>query len=184
MDISSNYRKFEQTFQSTRQPLIVILIILLVLSLTTTKELLAETDAGQGANLASNKAAVLKFVEEVVTNRKIDLIDGLAQPDVLLQLQSNWYSPVSGTSQVIGKENFKKHYEAFFALWDKKAEWFKVKIEDVIAEGDTVAMRANRVYMDRKSKKVVARSGMSFFKLKEGKIAAMYLIVADPKLTK
>lgn len=120
----------------------------------------------------------------MVNNKKIDAIDGSVQSDVLLQLQSNWHSLVSGTNQIIGKDILKKHYEAFHSLWDKKAEWFKAKVEDVIAEGDTVATGVDRVYMDRKSKKVVTRTGMGFFKLKEGKIAAMYLLVADPKLTK
>ncbi len=158
-----------------------MMIVLLILSLATAKELLA-TEVEQGAKLADNKAVVLKFAEEVVNNRKIAAIGDLFQPDVLLQLQSNWHSPVSGTSQVLGKDNLKKHYEAFFAIWDKKAEWFKTTIEEVIAEGDTVALRAARVYKDRKSKEVVNRTAMVFYNLKDGKIAAMHPLVADPKL--
>jgi ketosteroid isomerase-like protein len=156
-----------------------MLIVLLILSLGSAKELLA-TEVEQSAKLAANKAIVVKFAEEVLNNRKIDVIDELVQPDVILHLQSNWRSPISGTSQVVGKDNLKKHYEAFFAIWDKKAEWFKTTIEEVIAEGDTVAVRAARVYKDRKSGAVVNRTAMVFYKLKDGKIGAMYLLVAGP----
>ncbi len=183
MDSSSIRRMFGRTCQHGRLVPFAILIVLLVLSFSTAKDLLAETDVDQGAKLASNKPVVMKFIDEVVNNKNIDAIDGLVQPDVLLQLQSNWHSPISGTSQVVGKDNWKKHYEAFFAVWDKKAEWFKTKVEEVVAEGDTVAVRAARVYKDRKSKEVVNRTAMVFYKFKEGKIAAMYLLVADPKLT-
>ena len=171
-------RRFGQTHQPTMLAF-AMLIVLVVLSSLTAKELLAETDVEQ-AKVTANKAVVLKFVEEVVTNRKIDATDALVQPDVLLQLQSNWHSPVSGTREVRGIDNLKKHYEAFYSIWDKKAEWLKIKVEEVIGEGDTVAMRADRVYMDRKSKKVVNRTGMVFYHLKDGKIAAMYLLQADP----
>ena len=172
-------KRFGQTHQPTML-VFAMLIVLVVLSLPTAKELLAATASEQSANLSNNKAVVLKFVEEVVTNRNIDAMDALVQPDVLLQLQSNWHSPVSGTREVRGIDNLKKHYEAFYSIWDKKAEWLKIKVEEMIAEGDTVAMRADRVYMDRKSKKVVNRTGMVFYHLKDGKIAAMYLLQADP----
>ncbi len=180
MDMVSICGRSEQTCQPTRLPPIAILIVLLVLSVVTATELFAGTTSEQAANLSSNKAVVLKFVEEVLNNKKIDAIDDLVQPDVLLQLQSNWHSPISGTNQVLGKDNFKKHYEAFFAIWDKKAEWFKIKVHEVVAEGDTVAVRADRIYMDRKSKNVVNRTVMVFYKLKHGKIAAQYILVAGP----
>jgi ketosteroid isomerase-like protein len=179
MDLTTTCRKFERSWHYPQLLPFAMLIVLLILSFGTAKELLA-TEAEQGAKLAANKAVALKFAEEVLNKRKIDVIDELVQPDVILQLQSNWHSPVSGTNQVVGKDNFKKHYEAFFAVWDKKAEWFKVKEEEVVAEGDNVAVRSARVYMDRKSKEVVNRTAMVFYKFKEGKIAAMYLLVAGP----
>ncbi len=172
-------RRSRQTWRPTRLPF-AMLIVLLVLSFTAAKELLAETDA----KLAANKAVVHKFYEEVINNGKFDALDDLVQPDVLLQLQSDWVSPVTGTSKVIGKDNLKKHYEAFHSIWAKKAEWFKVNFkpeDDMIAEGDTVAVRYDRTYLDRKSKKVVNRTAMCFYKIKEGKIAAMYLLSAGPK---
>jgi len=179
MDASSICRRSGQACGSMMLPF-AVLMVLLVLSLPTAKELLAATAVEQSANVSSNKVVVLKFIEEVVTNRKIDVIEAFVQPDVLLQLQSNWHSPVSGTREVRGIDNLKKHYQAFYSIWDKKAEWLKIKVEEVIGEGDTVAVRADRVYMDRKSKKVVNRTGMVFYKLKDGKIAAMYLLQADP----
>ncbi len=175
-------RRPRHTWQPTRLPF-AMLIVLLVLSFTTAKELLAETDVDQ-AKLAANKAVVHKFYEEVINNGKIDALDDLVQPDVLLQLQSDWVSPVTGTNRVTGKDNLKKHYEAFHSIWAKKAEWFKVNFkpeDDMIAEGDTVAVRYDRTYLDRKSKKVVNRTAMCFYKIKEGKIAAMYLLSAGPK---
>ncbi len=180
MDMGSTCRRSDQTRRPTRLLPIAMLLVLLVLSVVKATELFAGTSSEQAANLASNSAVVLKFVEEVLNNKKIDAIDALVQPDVMLQLQSNWHSPVSGTSQVLGKDNLKKHYEAFFAIWDKKAEWFKVKVHEVVAEGDTVAVRADRIYMDRKAKKVVNRTAMVFYKLKQGKIAAQYVLVAGP----
>jgi ketosteroid isomerase-like protein len=176
----SIFRRFEQASCPCSWALrFAMLIVLLVLSLPAAHVLLA-ADVEKAANLSSNKEVALKFSEEVLNKRKIQAIDDLVQPDAILQLQSNWHSPISGTNQVIGKDNWKKHYEAFFAVWDKKAEWFKTKVEEVVAEGDTVAVRAERVYMDRKSKAVVNRTAMVFYKFKEGKIAAMYLLVAGP----
>jgi hypothetical protein len=175
-------RRCRQTWKPARLPF-AMSIVLLVVSFTTATELFAETNAEQ-ANLASNKALVYKFYEQVISNGKIDALDNLVQPDVLLQLQSDWVSPVSGTNQVIGKDNLKKHYEAFHSIWAKKAEWFKVNFkpeDDMIAEGDTVAVRYDRTYLDRKSKKVVNRTAMCFYKIKKGKIAAMYLLSAGPK---
>ncbi len=175
-------RGSRQTWQPTRLPF-AVLVMLLVLSFVTAKELLAQTDVEQ-AKLAANKAVVHKFYEEVINNGKIDALDDLVQPDVLLQLQSDWVSPVTGTNQVIGKDNLKKHYEAFHSIWAKKAEWFKVNFkpeDDMIAEGDTVAVRYNRTYLDRKSKEVVNRTATCFYKIKDGKIAAMYLLSAGPK---
>ncbi len=159
---------------------LVIVILLQALSLTTANVLLAQSPDEQAAKLSSNKAVALKFAEEVLNNRKIEAIDDLVQPDVVLQLQSNWHSPISGTSQVLGKDNFKKHYEAFFAIWDKKAEWFKTKVEEMVAEGDAVALRAERIYLDRKTKQVVNRTATVFYKFKQGKIAALYILVAGP----
>jgi ketosteroid isomerase-like protein len=179
MDRSSIRRIFGQACRDSRLLPFATVIMILVLSLPTANGLWA-ADVEQAANLSGNKAVALKFAEEVLNNRKIEAIDDLIQSDAILQLQSNWHSPVSGTSQVVGKDNWKKHYEAFFAIWDKKAEWFKTTIEEVIAEGDTVALRAARVYKDRKSKEVVNRTAMVFYKLKDGKIAAMYLLVAGP----
>jgi ketosteroid isomerase-like protein len=171
-----------QTWHPTRLPF-AILVVLLILSFTPAKELLAETNVEQ-AKLAANKEVVHKFYEQVINNGKIDALDDLVQPDVMLQLQSDWVSPVTGTNQVTGKDNLKKHYEAFHSIWAKKAEWFKVNFkpgDDMIAEGDTVAVRYDRTYLDRKSKKVVNRTAMCFYKVKEGKITAMYLLSAGPK---
>ena len=182
MDISSICTRSAQTSLPARLLPIAMAIVLLALSFSTATELLAETNAGQ-AKLDRNKAVVLKFEKEVFYNGNIDAIDDMVQPDALLQLQSNWVSPVTGTNQVIGTDNWKKHFKAFHSIWAKKAEWFKTKNEDVIAEGDTVALRGERVYLDRKSKKVVTRTGMAFIKIKDGKIAALYYLVAAPKLT-
>lgn len=181
MDAPLICRRSRQKCQTIRLPF--AMIVLLFLSFATVTELLAETDVEQG-KLAANKALVYKFYEQVISNGKIDALDNLVQPDVLLQLQSDWVSPVTGTNQVLGKDNLKKHYEAFHSIWAKKAEWFKVNFkpeDDMIAEGDTVAVRYDRTYLDRKSKKVVNRTAMCFYKIKDGKIAAMYLLSAGPK---
>ena len=175
-------RRSRQTWKTTGLPF-AISIVLVLLSFITATELLAQTNVEQG-KLAANKALVHKFYEEVINNGKIDALDDLVQPDVLLQLQSDWISPVTGTNKVIGTENLKKHYEAFHSIWAKKAEWFKVNFkpeDDMIAEGDTVAVRYHRTYLDRKSKKVVNRTATCFYKIKDGKIAAMYLLSAGPK---
>ncbi len=176
----SIYRRAGQKLRHASLLPLVMVIVLQVLSLSTANVLSAQTPVEQGTNLSSNKAVALKFAEEVLNNRKIEAIDDLVQPDVVLQLQSNWHSPISGTSQVLGKDNFKKHYEAFFAIWDKKAEWFKTKVEEVVAEGDAVALRAERIYLDRKTKQVVNRTATVFYKFKQGKISAMYILVAGP----
>lgn len=179
MVASSCCRRSGQACRPNRQ-IFALLIALLVLSLAAATEIPAALAAEQGSKAASNKAIVLKYLEEVTQNWKMDAIDACCQPDVLLQLQSNWHSPVSGTNQVRGNDNLKKHQEMVHSIWEKKAEWLKNSIEDVIAEGDTVAGRGSRVYKDRESKEVLTRTAMMFFKLKEGKIAEMYQLIAGP----
>lgn len=166
-----------QTGQNNRRAPVALFVIAVLLSCVVC--------AGVSPAMAGEETAkeiVLKWIgtmygkknvehDALSTGRVVDAVEKYAHPDILIQLQTGWHSPVSGTREVRGKENVKKHYEAVKSLWQQKAEWFKVRIDEMIAEGDTVAVRRVRTYKDRKLKEVVTRTVTVFYKVKEGRSA-------------
>ncbi len=175
-----------QTGQNNRRSQVAVCVIAVLLSCVVC--------SGVGVAMAGEETAreiVLKWIGAMYgkksaengalsTGNVVDAVEKYAHPDILIQLQTGWQSPVSGTREVRGKENVKKHYEAVKRLWQQKAEWFKVRVDEMIAEGDTVAVRGARTYKDRKSNDVMTRTVTVFYKVKDGKISAIRLLVAGP----
>ena len=109
------------------------------------------TMAGEGVSQGEkSKEIVLKWLEVAYKKKNaVGAIDKYAHPDILIKLQSYWKSPVSGTGEVRGKDDLKKHFEAVKHVLREKAEWYKIAVDEVIAEGDTVAVRGSGIYKDR-----------------------------------
>jgi steroid delta-isomerase-like uncharacterized protein len=76
-----------------------------------------------------NKAIVRRYVEEAINQRNMDLLDELFAPEFVD------HTAVPG--QAPGVEGLKQ----FFAMMDAGFPDFRAVIEDVIAEGDKVAVR-------------------------------------------
>lgn len=79
-------------------------------------------------SVEANKEIAQRFPEEVATAGNVDLIDELCAEDVVD------YSP---TWEVHGRDALKEHLNGFLEAFGD----FSATVEDVVAEGDTVAMR-------------------------------------------
>lgn len=77
---------------------------------------------------AENKRIVRRYPEEVATQGKIDVIDESCTEDVVDR------SPLG---EVVGREELKAQIEYLRSAFGD----FSATVEDIIAEGDTVAMR-------------------------------------------
>jgi predicted ester cyclase len=75
-----------------------------------------------------NKQIARRFPEEVATEGDIDLIDDLCTADVVD------HNPLRETR---GREELKRHIESIRAAFGD----FSATVEDIVGEGDTVAMR-------------------------------------------
>ena len=80
------------------------------------------------AHTAEIKRVARRFPEEVATERDLDLIDEICAEDVVD------HSPLGETS---GREELKEQIESLRTAFED----FSATVEDIVAEGDTVAMR-------------------------------------------
>jgi predicted ester cyclase len=88
---------------------------------------------GQNNNLEFNKSLVRRFLEEAVSTANLDLFDEICGPDYV------WHGEAGPTekNEVRGLDNFKEAVAEF----TKALPDLKVEIQDMIAEGDKVAVR-------------------------------------------
>ena len=80
------------------------------------------------ANTAENKRVARRFPEEVATERDLDLVDEICAEDVID------HSPLGETKS---SEQLKEQIEYLHTAFED----FSATVEDIVAEGDTVAMR-------------------------------------------
>ncbi len=86
-----------------------------------------------GAQEEHNKELVRSWHEDMLDVEKYGRMDEVFHEDVVVTLSPGRISAVSGTNQVSGLENLKKHH----AIHSKKYD-FDFDIRQMIAEGDTV----------------------------------------------
>lgn len=121
------------------------------------------------APLAENKELARRIPEEVATEGDIDLLDDICTPDVVD------HSPLG---EVSGREELK----AQIAGIRESFEGFSATVEDVVAEGDTVAMRVTLrgehvgEFMGVEATgKAVTIDNMVFTRIEDGKIAERWV---------
>ena len=103
---------------------------------------------------AKNKAVVRRFVKEVLSRGKVDLVDELLAP--------NYVNPSMG---VKNRDGFKGVVSGLKAAMPKR----DFKIEDLVAEGNSVVFRGTMVATLPSGKKVTARV-ITYYRLAKGKI--------------
>jgi steroid delta-isomerase-like uncharacterized protein len=118
----------------------------------------------EGAMAAEdNKAAVLRFYEEVINGTDLDAIDELLTPD--------------GVDHTFGSQSAEEAKQFFGMLYQAFPD-LRVEVNDVIAEGDLVAARVT--YSGTHEGEFVGipgtgrqtqTSGVDFFRMQDGKQA-------------
>ncbi|HMR98504.1 MAG TPA: ester cyclase [Anaerolineales bacterium] len=110
-----------------------------------------------------NKAAIRRFYEELVNERKIELADEMI-----------WQDVDDHAARVAGLENFKKLYAVMLRIFPD----IQARIEDLIAEEDKVVARVEFTATQAGSfrgfppaNRCVTFSGMDIFRFQGGKIA-------------
>jgi len=110
-----------------------------------------------------NKAAIRRFYEELVNERKIELADELILDDV-----------DDHAARGSGLENFKKLYSVMLRIFPD----IQARIEDLIAEDDKVVARVEFTATQAGSfrgfepaNRCVTFSGVDIFRFQDGKIA-------------
>ena len=116
---------------------------------------------------AENKALVRRWFEEVWNKGRADAIDEMFAADGIA------YGLVEAGVDVRSPVAFKPFFEKLRGAFPE----FELTIEDIIAEGDTVAARWNAKMMHRgdqlgmpASGRPVAVTGMSFVRVRDGQI--------------
>ena len=120
----------------------------------------------------ANKALVRRYVEEVGTQFKLDVVDEIFAPDFVNHI------PIPGGDQV-GSEKVKEFITGLFSGTPNR----QVTLEDMIAEGDRVVARVtirgtrkgdwNGIPADGKSTEMAE---MMIFRIADGKLAARWNI--------
>ena len=120
---------------------------------------------------ADNKAIVLRLIEEVMSNGNLAVADELIDPDFVLHLPGS-QGPLRGT------EGPKRAAESFRAGFPD----FRMSVEDVICEGDKVAVRVkqqgthNGIFQGiHPTGKQVNVAATAIFRVVEGKIVEEWL---------
>ena len=110
-----------------------------------------------------NKAAIRRFYEELVNERKLDLADEMILDNV-----------DDHAARGAGLENFKKLYAVMLRIFPD----IQAKIEDLIAEGDKVVARVEFTATQSGSfrgfppvNRCVTFTGVDIFRFQGGKIA-------------
>jgi len=149
--------------QMRRSLIILILLVALILGACQ----LAPTSG----TVEQNKALARRVLEEAANQHKLELIDELLAPDYVLHDPAN--------PMIQNRETFKQflggHYAAFPDI-----QW---TIEDVVAEGDKVAIRWTLTGTHKgellgipPTGKHVTMSGISIYRIAEGKIAEEWAV--------
>lgn len=127
-------------------------------------------------SLAENKETVRRYYEEALNESRIDLLDDLIANDVVNHdpLSDETLTP----AEARGFEGFRRHVELFH-------EGFRdgsVTIDDIIAEGDTVAARFTvegihdgRLGGIEPTGNRVSLTSMVFYRVEDGKIVERWL---------
>lgn len=110
----------------------------------------------------SNKAVVSRFFEEVFNKRNISLVDELVSP--------NFYNH-NASIQVRGIEGIKRGMQAQFEAFPD----IHTVIEDLIAEGDKVVVRARDRFTQQRDGKAVELTWIEIIRLEDGKLAEAWV---------
>lgn len=153
-----------------------LMVVPLVLSLLCIAGINVVIAGGHDADAEKNKKIVMQWIEEVVKKGNLDHHDANAHDDIKINLAHNWESPVNASNKLQGKDEVKKHFQAAQANWEKKAEDTGLEIDEIIAEGNTVAVRGHRFFKDLKTNTKVKLTGMGFYKIKDGKVAEIHVV--------
>lgn len=125
---------------------------------------------------AENKELVRRYYEEAFNEERFDLLDELIAPDVVN------HDPLSDETltpeEARGFEGFRRHVEAAYEGFPDA----HVTIEDLIAEGDRVAVRftfegthEGRFGGIESTGKRVSGTNMGFYRIEDGKIVERWL---------
>jgi predicted ester cyclase len=117
---------------------------------------------------ADNKAIVLRLIEEVMSNGHLAVADELVDPNFVLHLPGS-QEPLRGT------EGLKRVAESLRAGFPD----LRMSVEDVICEGDKVAVRVKQegthtVFIRPTGRKVNV-AAIAIFRIVEGKIVEEWL---------
>jgi predicted SnoaL-like aldol condensation-catalyzing enzyme len=110
----------------------------------------------------SNKAIVCRFFEEVFNRRNISLVDELVLPTFINH---------NASIQVRGVEGVKRGIMAQFALFPD----IHTTIEDIIAEGDKVVVRARDLFTRPSDGKPIELTWIEILRLEDGKLAEAWV---------
>lgn len=91
--------------------------------------------AADSPQVAKNKQSARIWYEEAIVKKNSKSLDGILAKGVVVEFAPSYSSPVSKSSTVSGADQVKKHVEAA-----TKAATFSGAIDDIIAEGNKVAI--------------------------------------------
>jgi predicted SnoaL-like aldol condensation-catalyzing enzyme len=108
-------------------------------------------------SVEENKAVVRRWNEEAISGQHLELFDELPHPDYANRsgTESPWATGIQGLDQA----------KSSFGEMLRTTPTFKAVIEDIIAEGDKVAIRMT-FYEEGKP----IANAMTFYRLSDGKI--------------
>ena len=117
-----------------------------------------------------NKAVVRSIVEQIINRKKLDMVD---------ELFSNEYRPHPSHRECPGgtqhaKRNFSRMHETYPDL--------RAVIEEMVAEGDSVAVRLTLSGTHLPTGQRATWSAMVFARLVEGKVTKDWRLVDDKQL--
>ena len=110
----------------------------------------------------SNKAVVSRFFEEVFNKRNLALVDELVAP---------YFCNHNASIQVRGVEGVKRGMLAQFEAFPD----IHTSIEDLIAEGDKVVVRARDRFTQQRDGKAVELTWIEIIRLEDGKLAEAWV---------
>ncbi len=108
-------------------------------------------------SLEANKAIVQRLFAEVINRRQLDGVDGLFAPGHIHHFPDRTFQGPEGVKTL------------FAGIHDTFPEC-EMDIEDMIAEGDKVAVRFTARATHGATGKRVTYTGMDFFRIEDGKI--------------
>jgi steroid delta-isomerase-like uncharacterized protein len=113
---------------------------------------------GDPGNPEKNKAIIYREEEEVWNQRNLETIESLYSP--------NFINHDTGFPDVRTREDFKQ----FWMMVGEVTQDYRLTIDDMIAEGDKVAVRWSSHFIEKSSTKPVTNKGIVIYRLADGKI--------------